>query len=299
MRCRLALPIALAVAHVLSHTLSLHAQNPVPNTIPGTQSIKECPSRLAADTRPSGPEITLAELKFEGDTHLSMADRNQIASELTQRTYWGNLENATDELQERVRAAWMNRGYFKVQVHCDARTLTSGPVSQRIAATILVDDGPQYRLGRIVFKNNKAISNIRALRSLFHAADGEVFSREKISEGLDNLRKAYGELGYLNFTSVPDTRFDEQQNLIYLDIDMDEGKQFYVTSIDVIGADAQVLNDLALTPGQAYNVRLVELFLGKHLPGAIVYDPNIQHRLLDEGRGTVALTFDFRSCPEE
>ena len=89
----------------------------------------------------------------------------------------------------------MNRGYFKVQVRCDARTLTSSSISQRIAVTILVDDGPQYRLGRITFKNNKAISNTRALRSLFHAADGDVFSREKIGKGLENLRKAYGEFG--------------------------------------------------------------------------------------------------------
>jgi outer membrane protein assembly factor BamA len=249
--------------------------------------------------RPSGLEVTLAELKFEGDTHLSKAERTQIASELSQSTYWGDLEKATDEIRERVRAAWMNRGYFKVQVRCDARTLTSSPISQRIAVTILVDDGPQYRLGRITFKNNKAISNTRALRSLFPAADGDVFSREKIGKGLENLRKAYGEFGYLNFTSVPDTRFDEQQNLIYLDIDMDEGKQFYISSINVVGADAQVLNDLALTPGQAYNVRLVETFLRQHLPGANVNDPNIQGRFLDERKGTVALTFDFRSCPAE
>ena len=60
-----------------------------------------------------------------------------------------------------------------------------------------------------------------------------------------------------------------------------------------------MLKDLALTPGQVYNVRLVDLFLRKHLPGVDVNDPNIQHRLLDEQKGTVALTFDFRLCPAE
>jgi hypothetical protein len=61
--------------------------------------------------------------------------------------------------------------------------------------------------------------------------------------------------------------------------DVDEGKQFYVSSIDIVGADAQVLNDLAVIPGHVYDVRLVELFLRKHLPEADVNDPNIQHRL--------------------
>jgi len=27
-----------------------------------------------------------------------------------------------------------------------------------------------------------------------------------------NLRKAYGEYGYINFTSVPDTRFDDEKS---------------------------------------------------------------------------------------
>ena len=79
---------------------------------------------------------------------------------------------------------------------------------------------------------------------------------------------------------------------------MDEGKQFYVSSIGIVGADSQVLNDLPLRKGQIYNVRLVNSFLRKHLPSADVNDPRIQPRSLDERNGTVALTFDFRSRTE-
>jgi len=35
--------------------------------------------------------------------------------------------------------------------------------------------------------------------------------------------------------------------------------QFYISSIDIVDADRQLLNDLALRPGQVYNVRLVDL----------------------------------------
>ena len=89
-----------------------------------------------------------------------------------------------------------------------------------------------------------------------------------------------------------------KKKLGFLEIDVDEGKQFRVSSINIVGADAQVLNDLALMPGQIYNVRLVELFLRKHLPEADANDPKIQRRLLNERDGTVALTFDFRSRPD-
>ena len=43
------------------------------------------------------------------------------------------------------------------------------------------------RLGTITFKNNKAIPNSAALRSLFAMKDGEIFSREKVAKGLQNL----------------------------------------------------------------------------------------------------------------
>jgi len=198
----------------------------------------------------------------------------------------------------RVRAGWQNRGYFKVTVSGDTRTLTENAADLHVALFVHVDEGLRYTLGAITFKHNKAISNVEALRALFPINDGEIFSREKIAKGLEVLRKAYGQLGYINFTSVPNTSFDDQKKLIFLEIDVDEGKQFYVSSIDIVGADAEVLNDLALTPGQAYDVRLIELFLRKHLPGADVNDPNIQRRQFDERNGTVALTFDFRSCPD-
>jgi hypothetical protein len=92
--------------------------------------------------------------------------------------------------------------------------------------------------------------------------------------------------------------FDDEEKLRFVEIDVDEGKKFYVSSIGILGADPQVLNDLPLTRGQVYNVRLVNLFLRKHLPAADVNDPRILQLSLDGRNGTVALSFDFRSWTE-
>jgi len=153
-------------------------------------------------------------------------------------------------------------------------------------------------LGHIRFKGNYAISDPKALRDLFPLKDGSILDRMAIAKCLENLRYAYGELGYINFTPVPSTTFDDEKKLGFLEIDVDEGKQFYVSSIGILGADSQVLNDLPLTRGQVYNVRLVNQFLRKHLRGIDVNDPKVQQRVLDERDGTVALTFDFRSRTE-
>jgi outer membrane protein insertion porin family len=126
-----------------------------------------------------------------------------------------------------------------------------------------IEEGDRYKLASITFKNNKAITNTKALRSLFPIKDGDIFSREKIGKGLENLRKAYGEYGYINFTSVPDTRFDDEKKLIFLDIDVDEGKQFYVRRIEFQGntttRDKVIRRQLLIDEGQLFNKRAWEV----------------------------------------
>ena len=237
--------------------------------------------------------IHLVDVRFKGDTRLNGVDLKKCAADLKSQIYEG--PEWTDSLLERVRIDLLNKGYFKASVKASTQQVPDQQDTHQFVITFDIDAGPQYRLGHISFRNSRAVTNAKALRNLFPIKDGDILERETIMKGLENLRHAYGELGYINFTQVPSATFDDEKKLGSLEIDVDEGKQFRVSSIDIVGADAQVLNDLALKPGQIYNGRLVELFLRKHLPGADVNDPNIQQRLLNEREGTAALTFDFRS----
>lgn len=260
-----------------------------------------CPSSLnARDEQPAGPEISIAEVTFSGSLQMPVPEQDQIAASIEQRTHGNALDRVVDEALERVRAGWQDRGYFKVLASGDARNLTSSPVSQRIALSVRVDEGSEYSLSRIRFKNNKAISDRHVLRGLFPINDGDIFSRAKIGTGLENLRNAYGELGYINFTSVPDTKFDDENKLISLAIDMDEGKQFFLRGVEVLGleesARQEVLKDLPIS-GEVYNSRLWEQSFLKYrsmLPECECrwHDP----RRFDEKAGAVTVTLDFRPC---
>jgi outer membrane protein assembly factor BamA len=124
-----------------------------------------------------------------------------------------------------------------------------------------------------------------------------------VGKGLENLRKAYGELGYINFTPVPETRFDDDKKLIYLDIDVDEGKQFYVRRIEFIGntttRDKVIRREIALEEGSVYNSRLWELSLLRlnqlgYFDVMKPEDPNVTVRQLDEKNGLVDLTLKVK-----
>jgi len=270
-----------------------------------------------------GPKVKVGKIKFEGNKNvptrvLRYAMKNLrpigIPHSIFLEDIFARTYDATklDEDTERVRNEYQNRGYFKMnsagepktQIHDTGHAgghiplLQSGP-GKAVDITMLIQEGDRYTLGGITFKNNKAVQNTKALRSLFPIKDGDIFSKEKVAKGLENLRKAYGELGYINFTSIPDTRFDDDKKLIFLDIDVDEGKAFYVRRIEFQGntttRDKVIRREIALEEGNVYNSRLWELSLLRlnqlgYFDQLKPDDPNTTVRQLDEKDGLVDLT---------
>ncbi|HEY1676822.1 MAG TPA: outer membrane protein assembly factor BamA [Candidatus Sulfotelmatobacter sp.] len=269
-----------------------------------------------------GPKVKVGKIKFEGNKHiksriLRSAMKNLRPIGIPHSIFLENIFARTydatklEEDTERVRAEFQNRGYFKVLVS-DPKTeihdtghkgfhiplLQAGP-GKSVDITMPIEEGEQYRLGKITFKNNKEIPNSAALRSLFPLKDGDIFSRDKIAKGLDNLRKAYGDNGFINFTPVPNTTFDDDKKLADLEIDVDEGKKFYVRRIEFVGntttRDKVIRRELALEEGGVYNSHLWELSLLRlnqlsYFDQLKPDDPNVTEKKLDEKDGLVDLT---------
>ncbi len=298
MRSRAQIAI-FATACLLAGEPYVHTQNAVPEIEAG----RSCPLSSASDEKqPSDHQVSIGEISLSGIAQMSVSDQAQIVASLRQRTYTGTLDEVKDEVLERVREAWQNRGYFRAEVSGDATTLTSSPASQRIALSVHVDEGLQYKLGEITFKNNEAVTDSKALRRLFPIKDGDTFERSKIAKGLENLQKAYGQLGYINFTSIPNTTINEEKNLIFLDVDFDEGKQFSISGINIVGLDEHasqvLLNNFLLKPGDVFNQRLFELSMN-HLsvPHSSAFS-SYKFRP-DQTAGTVTITITFEQCPSQ
>src|SRR5580693_5088791 len=273
-----------------------------------------------------GPKVKVGKIKFEGNKNvktrvLRYAMKNLrpigIPHSIFLEAIFARTYDATklDEDTERVRNEYQNRGYFKAnlnqaktEIHDTGHTgfhipLLQGGAGKSVDITMPIEEGERYTLGGITFKNNKAVQNTKALRALFPIKDGEVFSKDKVAKGLENLRKAYGQQGYINFTSIPDTRFDDEKKLIFLDIDVDEGKQFYVCRIEFQGntttRDKVIRREIALEEGNIYNSRLWELSLLRlnqlgYFDQLKPDDPNITDRKLDEKDGLVDLTLKVK-----
>ncbi|MEO6804807.1 MAG: outer membrane protein assembly factor BamA [Edaphobacter sp.] len=231
-----------------------------------------------------GPTVKVGKIEFQGNNSLSSrtlrnAMKNLKPIGIPHSIILENLFARTfdasklDEDTERVRQAYRERGYFKAQTS-DPTThvrnegglnpFTLRPSKgKRIDILMPVEEGERYKLGGIDFTGNKHVPNVRALRAQFAQKDGEWFNATVFSKGLDQLRKSYGSLGYINMVANPVPQVDDAKKTITLNIDIDEGKPFYVSRIEFTGntitRDKVIRRELLLEEGQIYNSQLWDL----------------------------------------
>jgi outer membrane protein insertion porin family len=251
-----------------------------------TPEIKKIPPASVAITFKvkEGPTVKVGKIAFQGNNNLSdrtlrAAMKNLKPIGIPHSIILENLFARTfdasklDEDTERVRQAYRDRGYFRAQTsepttHVrDAGGLNPFTLrpskGKRIDILMPVEEGERYKLGGVNFTGNTHAPNTKALRAQFAQKDGEWFNATMFSKGLDQLRKSYGSLGYINMVANPVPRIDEAKKLIFLDIDIDEGKKFFVSRIEFTGntitRDKVIRRELLLEEGQEYNSQRWEL----------------------------------------
>jgi outer membrane protein insertion porin family len=233
-----------------------------------------------------GPTVKVGEIKFVGNKDISSlvlrrAMKNLKPVGIPYSIFLENLFAKTydssklEEDSERVRQVYRDKGYYNAAVETPrTQVRDEGGLSlltfrpnkgKRIDILLPIEEGDRYRLTAIKFTGNKAVQNVRALRGTFAIKDGDYFNATLVGKGLENLKKAYGQLGYINFGAIPKFDFDDAKKTMVMTVDIDEGKQFTVSRIEIQGntltRDRVIRRELMLEEGQVYNSQLWEYSL--------------------------------------
>jgi outer membrane protein insertion porin family len=234
-----------------------------------------------------GPTVKVGRISFPGahalpNRELINAMKNLKPIGIPHSIFLENLFPRTfdasklDEDAERVRQEYRIKGYFYANTaEPQTNVRNAGGIDpftlhpstgKRVDIAIPVEEGERYRLGSITFTGNKAYVNTAALRRFFAMKDGDWFNAELFSKGLDALKKAYGEGGYINMVGTPTpTPPDRIKHIVSFNIDIDEGKKFFVSRLEFSGntitRDKVIRREMLVEEGQVYNSRLVDLSL--------------------------------------
>lgn len=185
-----------------------------------------------------------------------------------------------EEDKDRVRVFYQEKGYFTARAleHTVTMRDTGGGGKFRIPLikpnkpgkvadlTIPLEEGRLYKLNKINFVGVKLFRTPDTLmRPLFQMGEGDIFSTAKLRKGLENMRKLYGQFGYIDF--VPEPSFDiiPNSDKLELTLNVDEGKQFFVRRIDFQGnsttRDKVIRREILIDEGDIYNTQLWEVSL--------------------------------------
>jgi len=185
--------------------------------------------------------------------------------------------NKLEEDKERIRIFYQEHGYFTARAldhKVEVRDVGGGKFrfplfymnkpGKRADIHVNVEEGRLYKLNKVNFVGVKLFKTPETLMMpLFQMKPGDVFSTAKLKKGMENMRKLYGEFGYIDFVPEPSPEPLPNSDKIDLTFTVDEGKQFFVRRIDFSGntttRDKVIRRELLIDEGQMFNTRLWDL----------------------------------------
>ena len=231
-----------------------------------------------------------------------------IFENLFARTY---DSTKVEEDSERIRQFYQSKGYFTARVigtkeriydvygkGIKIPLINPKKPGKHVDVTMVIAEGDKYTLRNFNFVGMKLFRTPDLIaRQVFHMAPGDVFSTEKLQKGLDDLRKLYGNFGYIDFVPSPDPEVASGvKDQIDLTIDVDEGHQFFVRRIDFQGntttRDKVIRREMLIDEGDLYSQQLWETSVLR-LNQLGFFDPLKPEEAADVKRDTRTNTVDL------
>jgi outer membrane protein insertion porin family len=238
-----------------------------------------------------GPKVKVGKITIEGnqvfsDRVVRRAMKNLKPVGIPRSILFENLFAKTyditklEEDKDRTRQYYQERGYFLARATDSNVTIRDtkpssirplifwpkGKIGKAADVSMTVNEGARYRLNKINFSGVKFFRTPESLfKPVFGMGEGDVFSTQKLQKGMEQLRKLYGEFGFLDMVPEPDFNPDPASAKIDLTLSVDEGKQFFVRRLDFSGnsttRDKVIRREILIDEGDLFNSRLWEISL--------------------------------------
>ncbi|HZZ67256.1 MAG TPA: outer membrane protein assembly factor BamA, partial [Phenylobacterium sp.] len=136
------------------------------------------------------------------------------------------------------------------------------PDKNGFVVTYTLDEGPEYKFGKIDVETDLKKLDKNVLASLVPFSRGDIYQDEKIEQATDALTFAAGAAGFAFVDVRPRYTPNRAKGTVDVTFDVKEGPRVYVDRIDIVGntrtLDYVIRREMNVSEGDAYNRVLVD-----------------------------------------
>ncbi|WP_037348893.1 outer membrane protein assembly factor BamA [Sediminibacter sp. Hel_I_10] len=212
-----------------------------------------------------GEKVKIKEIVFDGNEKISDKKLRKAMKNTKQKNIFRILKRSKYIKQDykedlvNVIDKYKENGYRDARVISDSISYID---DKTIALNIKVEEGEQYKFGKITFVGNSVYTD-QQLKSVLKINEGTTYNgvelRKRIADDTKpdalDLTNLYQDSGYL-FSTINPVEVSAEGNVIDLEIRISEGKPAYFNQVSVSGNDKTndhvIYRELRTKPGQLY-----------------------------------------------
>jgi len=213
-----------------------------------------------------GQEVKISRIRFEGNRYFSEYELKS-AMETSEKGFFsfitGSGAYSPEVLRQdraRLEGFYQNRGFLKAAV--EEPRVNVDRVARRVEVVIPLREGPQYIIANLSVTGDD-VFGAEQLRRALGVQEGEVFSRQKLSEGILRITDLYAEKGYAAADVVPTTNVDDVNRQVDVGLSVNRGNKQYIGQILISGntktRDKVVRREMRLHEGEVFDSSKLKL----------------------------------------
>jgi outer membrane protein insertion porin family len=232
--------------------------------VPKTIKVKDGSVNLVFEIK-ENTKLAVRQVVFTGNTAfprnklsgvVKTGVTNPLSFLLDNDTYDADkVENDGELLRNFYRA----HGYDDVHVAASASYDTS---KNGVVVAFKIDEGPQYRFGKVDIESTLKTVDAAELRSYLHTGAGDIYDADAVDKSVGDVAMQIAKSGEPFANVTAHTERVASRHIINLIYTIDQGKRVYVERIDIHGntktRDAVIRREFEFGEGDAYNRALVD-----------------------------------------
>jgi outer membrane protein insertion porin family len=182
-----------------------------------------------------GRRITIDAIVIQGNVGLSAKQIKGVMA-TRERQYFilrGTVQRQKlEEDVERILQLYADHGY--VQARVDSHDVAVDRDRARATITIVVVEGPQFKVGTVAITGVEAVPLSEIQRQVL-LKPGDVFSRDKLRRSVDSIARLYSSIGRASVDVAPQVAQNTEARVVNVTLDINEGPDVFVERINISG----------------------------------------------------------------